>query len=237
MIETHQANIKRTLPQMMRAAGRLIAVSLATSTAPYGLGTDARKRGEAATERDILRVYATPGRVYKSFGDKRKGDAFIAALQRRNYNQAQALVNAYSSSYRGVPIMPFDGGKAHRAARKRGRVPANQRPLMIVQTTRSLIAYGQTEISHVGQAKGGWAGGATALGGARGLPQWVTRHASGGAYENYTAGNYRVRIENNVEYAQDVLSPSAKQLAIDIGIQRYLKGGGILRAAHGQSPV
>jgi len=237
MVQTHQANIKRTLPLMMRAAGRLIAVSLATSTAPYGTSTAALKGGENAVERDIRRVYATPARVYRSFPDKRKGGVFLGAMARRGYSRAQVMVDSFASSYRGVPIRPFDGGAAHQAARKRGRVPANQRPLMIVQTTRNLDTYIRAEKEHVGKAKGGWAGGASALGGSRGLPQWVTRHASGGAYENYTGDIFRVRIENNVPYAQDALDRSDKETAIDIGIQRYLKGGGVLRAAHGQAPT
>jgi hypothetical protein len=238
MVQTHQANIKRTLPLMMRAAGRLICVSLATSTAPYGTSANARRMGENALLRDILRVYGTPARVAKTFPNKGTAEVFLFHMANRRFAQAQGIVDKFSRSFRGVPILPFDGGKAHQAARKRGRILAGQRPAMIVQTTRNLNAYGRAELQHVGKAKGGWVGGATALGGSRGLPAWITRHSSGGAYENYTGNTFRIHIENNVPYITDALDRGDKETAIDIGINRYLKGGGVLRrAAHGEPPV
>lgn len=231
MLETHRRRLVQTIPQALDAAGRLIAVSLATSTAPYGLGKNAQGSGEAATARDIFRVYATPARVAKSFsaaGQDAKGKLFLIALARRRIAEAQKLVDNYCPPFRGVPIRAFDNGTAHAGARRKGRVPAKQRPAMIVQTGRDILAYVKREVGHVGEAKGGWAACAKILGGTRGLPQWVTRHAGGlsggNVAKNYAGDMKTVRMTNLVRYASDALSGAAKAEAIQMGINRFVRG-------------
>jgi hypothetical protein len=232
MLERYQRGLRETLPQAIKAAGRLIAVSLGTSTVPYGVGDGARKRGENAVIRDINNVYATPARVAKSFaaaGQDVKGKLFLAALAQRRVAQAQKLVDAYCPSFRGVPIRAFDNGAAHKAARKyHGRVAANQRPIIIVQTPRLLQTYIRLQVSHVGEAKAGWAACALALGGYRGLPQWVTRHvgslSSGSVAGNLNGPSYLLRMINQVRYAGDALSSGKKAEAVQFGLNRFVRG-------------
>jgi len=232
MLERYQRGLRETLPLAIQAAARLIAVSLATSTTPYGVSQASRKTGENAVVGDINRVYATPARVAKSFaaaGQDSRGKAFLFALQNRRIAQAQKLVDAYCPPFRGVPIRAFDGGAAHKAARKyHGRVAANQKPIMIVQTPRLLQTYIRLEVSHVGEAKAGWAACALALGGYRGLPQWVTRHvgslSSGSVSGNLNGPSYILRMINNVRYASDTLSSSKKAEAVQFGLNRFLRG-------------
>jgi hypothetical protein len=224
----HKRRIVQTVPELMKAVGRLAAVSCATATVPFGLDDGARRKDEAAIMRDIHRVYATPDRVAKSFPDPSKGNLFLSAIANRQYGKAQAVVDSFSSAFRNVPIQPFDGGNAHEAARRKGIIPANQRPAMIVQTSRNLNAYIDKKIGHAGEAKGGWATCALILGGMRGIPQWITRHAGGlspgNVIESYTNGIARVQMTNLVRYASDTISETDKIAAIRIGFERFIKG-------------
>jgi hypothetical protein len=91
-----------------------------------------------------------------------------------------------------------------------------------------LSAYIKTEVARVGEGKAGWAACAKILGGTRGLPQWVTRHAGkiagGFVGKNYSGQIKTVRLENQVRYAQNLLSPGDKAQAVKIGIDRMTKG-------------
>jgi hypothetical protein len=99
--------------------------------------------------------------------------------------------------------------------------------MFIVQTTRDLTAYVKTETDRVGEGKGGWAACAKIMGGTRGLPQWITRHAgklsSGFVGKDYRANVKIVRLENRVDYAQNLLDPGDKADAVAIGIDRMTK--------------
>lgn len=228
-LKAKKSRVITSLPELMRAAGRQIAISCATSTAPYGTDQGARGAGEKAVRRDIARVYISPSTVYKSFENRGIADAFWFHFQKRHYGQAQIIMDRYHPNYKGVPIRAFDGGSAHQAARRKGKVLQKQRPAMVVQTARNLDAYIKKEVDHVGEAKAGWAACALALGGTRGLPQWVTRHAGklspGAVLENYSSGaRWSVTMTNGVRYAQEALSFGEKQVAINIGLQRFLKG-------------
>jgi hypothetical protein len=227
-LQAKRQRLVTTMPDLMRACGHQIAISLAVATTPYGTSNGARQLGEKAVTGDINRVYVSPSKVFKSFPNTRQGDAFWAAMQKRGYVKAQQIVNAYHPIYRGIPIRPFDGGAAHKAARVNGKIRKNQKPVMILQTERNLAAYLKQEIYHVGEAKAGWAACAKLLGTMRGLPQWVTRHAgnlSGGTkIESFNGPRLTLTLRNEVPYAAAALSPGEKQVAINIGLQRFLKG-------------
>jgi hypothetical protein len=232
-IAKYKSNFIAAGPKVLRPIARLVAVECARASAPYGDSEGSRKAGEHATAIDILRVYLTPSRVYNSFPNKKHANAFSQAIGKRNYAAAQNIVNQFHPLYRGVRIQAFDGGAAHRAARNSyGRVPANKKPAMIVQTPRTLFTYLDLEVSHVGEGKAGWAACARALGSTRGIPQWVTRHAGrgpssgSGATENYTGATWHVRLINNVPYSQKILQSGAKEKAIQDGISRFVKGQG-----------
>jgi hypothetical protein len=201
-------------------------VSLATSAQPYGLDEGARKAGEVATASDIRRCYATPGQVFEAFPDKFKAASFWKAIKAGNFAGAQKIMQRFCPRFHNKEIKPFDDGAAHRANRNnRGRVSKNQEPVFVVQTTRDLNAYVQDEVDRVGEGKAGWGACAKALGGARGLPQWVTRHAgklSLGLVEENQSNPQRpfIRMTNQVPYAKNILTETDKQVALRIGIDR-----------------
>ncbi len=218
--------LKATLPEQLARAGRLIAVSLATSAVPYGLGEDARKLGESATASQIRRCYATPGQVFAAFPDQNKAKTFWKAIKAGNFARAQKTMQAHCPRFANKEIKAFDDGAAHRANRNsRGRVSKRQEPVFVVQTTRDLTAYVKKEVDRVGEGKAGWGACAKALGGTRGLPQWVTRHAgklSLGLVEQNQSNPQRpfVRMTNQVPYAKNILSETDKQVALRIGVDR-----------------
>ena len=217
-----------TIEEELERAGRLISVSLATSAQPYGIDDSARTRGEGSTASDIRRCYATPGNVFEAFSDDGKAASFWKAIKVGNFSMAQKIMQRDCPSFANKEIRPFDGGSAHRANRNtRGRVNKNQEPIFVVQTPRALSAYIKEETSHVGEGKGGWAACAKILGGARGLPQWITRHAGkravGFVAKDYRSDVKRVRLENRVGYAQNILSSGDKAQAVAIGVGKMTK--------------
>jgi hypothetical protein len=214
-----------SLEEQLDRTGRLISVSLATSAQPYGLDEGALVKGQAATSSDIRRVYATPGNVFEDFSDTRAAGAFWKAIKAQNFGAAQAIMQRNCPRFHGKEIKPFDGGAAHRSARgPRGRVSKKQDPVFVVQTVRNLTAYIRQEVDHVGEGKAGWAACARILGGTRGLPQWITRLA-GKLSPGFVGKDYRgpiklVRLENQVRYAQFLLSAGDKASAVQIALNR-----------------
>jgi hypothetical protein len=228
-LQARSRGFSSSIEDELERAGRLISVSLATSAQPYGIDTGARSRGEASTSSDVRRCYATPGNVFEAFPDEGQAAAFWKAIKAGNFSAAQKIMQRSCPGFANKEIRPFDGGAAHRNARNnRGRVSRNQEPVFVVQTTRDLSAYVKSEVGHVGEGKGGWAACAKILGGSRGLPQWITRHAgkrsAGFVGKDYRANVKRVRLENRVRYAQNLLTPGDKAQAVGIGIERMTRG-------------
>jgi hypothetical protein len=227
-LENRSRGFGRSIEQELDRAGRLISVSLATSAQPFGLD-GARARGQGATAGDIRRCYATPSNVFEAFADDRQAARFWRALKAGNFARAQGIMQRNCPKFANKEIKPFDGGAAHRAVRNnRGRVSPKQEPIFVVQTSRNLTAYIKTEVAHVGEGKAGWAACAKILGGTRGLPQWITRLAGklspGFVGKNYSGQVKTVRLENQVRYAQNLLSAGDKAQAVKIGIDRMTKG-------------
>src|ERR1041384_8101581 len=128
--------------ELLGQEARLVAISCAKSTQPFGTGADARDAGQKRTSADIFKVYTTPGKAFADIADQRKAKAFWKAFQSGNIAKAQAILDANGRSLRGVPIQSFDGGALHRAARneKTGRV-SQKRPGAIVRTASKLKSY------------------------------------------------------------------------------------------------
>jgi hypothetical protein len=227
-LQNRSRGMSNSIEEELERAGRLISVSLATSAQPYGIDDGARQSGEAATASDIRRCYATPGNVFEAFPDDHKAAAFWRAIKAGNFGTGKKIMAANCPRFATKDIKPFDGGAAHLANRNnRGRVNKRQEPVFVVQTTRDLSAYVQNEVDRVGEGKGGWAACAKILGGTRGLPQWVTRHAgklsSGFVGKDYRQNIKIVRLENRVAYAQNLLSAGDKADAVAIGIDRMTR--------------
>ncbi len=218
--------LKNSMPGLLRQTARSTAVSLAFQAQPFGDDDKAQALGQVATNRDVYRVYATPG---KAFEDLPEGPnkAFWKAVKRSAWDRAQAILAKFGSKFKSTPIQGFDGGAAHQSLRNnRGRIPASQKPAMIVRNPTQLASYVKLETNKVGAGKGGWATCAAAVGGTRGIPRWITKHKSpGSVVENYGdgAGQMSVTMTNHVPYASTLLTGPQKSEAIDIAYDKLLK--------------
>jgi hypothetical protein len=95
---------------------------------------------------------------------------------------------------------------------------------MIVKNPAALKSYVDSEMKKVGEGKGGWATCADALGGTRGIPGWVSRQNSPGrVVESYKAELSSVTMTNLVPYADQILTETEKQNAIEIAAERLGK--------------
>jgi hypothetical protein len=217
--------MERSLPQLLRRAGRLCAVSLATQAQPFGLGADAQLLGQRAVVRDIRKVYALPSDVFPDFTNQQAARAFWRAVQARDWPKATGILRKGSQRFRNLEIRPFDGGKAHQANRNnRGRIAKGQSYIFIVQDAEELKGYINAEFKLVGFGKAGWASCARPLGGTSGLPGWITRHKAPGAVEERNGnGVAEIVLINQVTYASEILSNSQKRVAVEIAGDRLFK--------------
>jgi len=217
---------------------RLVAVNLAHQTQPFGSGAEARKQGEGAVTTDIGRVYddvpQVAGRVKSSGGSfdlprvksaPQAEAAFVRLVRTGQYDKARELLNELRiDPYFTTDVGRFDGGSEHQRARHgaRRKVPRNTFTKLAVINPQAARSYVKQISQRVGTAKAGWASCAQQLGGWRGIPGWVTRHARGQSLGNVydaTGGNgssQYVRITNNVPWIDKCLNAGQIQRALDI---------------------
>lgn len=217
--------LKNSLPGYLKQEARLVAVSLAIQTQPFGDSATAQATGQVAVSRDIYRVYTTPGKAFADIQDANAARGFWKAVKTSAWERAKKILAREGSSLKFTTIDNFDNGKAHAQLRNnQGRIPPSQKPVMIVRNPSALKTYVASEQKKVGFGKGGWAACARILGGTRGIPGWVSRqNAPGQVQEQYSAQKSSVTMTNQVPYASQILSPSGKQDAIAVAMARLRK--------------
>ncbi len=216
-------NLKTSLPGVFHNVGRLVAVSLAKQTQPFGDSPVSQALGVVATTRDIYRVYATPGKAWKDINNEGAADGFWKAVKSSAWDRAAKIINRAGARLKNVPIDNFDGGAQHRQLRNnQGRIPPSQRPVMIVKNPSTLKTYVSEEAGKVGAGKGGWATCALALGGTRPLHAWITKHNSPGTVaESYSSTPMFITMTNHIPYATEILSPAQKSEAVRIAMEKF----------------
>jgi hypothetical protein len=226
--------LHRPIRDVLDSGGRVAAVQLARSSVPFGTGNQAQQTGMRAVERDIYRVYATPGQAWESISNRRAKRAFWLAFKAGEFDAAERLLWDFSSKFDGVPLEKFDNGSAHlsRRSKSTGRVSSG-RPAMVVTNEKVLFRYVEHKKEQVGFGKGGWADASRALGRApRGLREdgditanWITRHGHGfGAFaRGGTEERPTLEIRNRVPYADQLFSPSGKQESLRIAHDRMVE--------------
>jgi hypothetical protein len=234
-------NVRRTLPEVLEAEGRIVAISLAKSTQPFGSGAAAQNMGERAVSRDIKKVYVTVGDVFGSLPDSRAGDAkqFWKLIQAGQYDVARSILSKTGSRYGAIPIGKFDGGSLHKSARNAttGRVSQTS-PSLVVSDSDALIDYGKSKVNLVGYGKSAWAAIARELGGTRGLrgpklasgerditANWITRKGAAHRITRDYANAARpvLTLTSSVRYGDHILPAAARSQAIRIAHGRIVK--------------
>jgi len=161
------------------------------------IGNEARYRGEDKAEADIRRVYLNPAKAFddiKASSGLAAAKAFWVAFMgkqtttkkgkvrrsRPALDEVQRLLRKASSRYRNITVGPFDGGAAHRAARRKsdGTVPKKTLPRYLATTQRALGTYIKGRRKNVGLYGSSLAGIAGDLGIMNRLPAWMRRHGN-----------------------------------------------------------
>lgn len=218
--------------------GRLVAISCAKSTQPFGTGDAARKAGRDRVAADIYKVYTTPGKAYRDIANEKAAKAFWWALQNGHLDKAIGILRRDGNLLRNVPLERFDDGALHRSKRHSvtGRIAAKQRPLMIVRNPRQLEAYIKKRQANVGTGKSAWPDIARQLGGIRGLhttgeisSTWMTHHTGKGTVQWLgTREAPLLRLTSLVSYGGRILPVRDRNIAVQIARGRLVQS---LRAA------
>src|SRR5882724_4475236 len=126
--------VKNSLPGYLRQEARLVAVSLATQTQPFGDSATSQAVGQAATSGDIYRVYATPGKAFEDIQERNAQSAFWKAVRTSAWDRAKKILQKSGNALKFTPIQNFDGGAEHRQHRNnQGWIPKAQKAMMIVR--------------------------------------------------------------------------------------------------------
>jgi hypothetical protein len=145
-------------------------------------GKEARAHGEMVIGGkdgkggDIRRAYKKPSDVYAAIvsnASKGAANEFWSHIKMKNWGEAQKIINRVLP---GHLLMPFDDGAAHRAARKRGRVPKGfiPRGTDILRDVKDLDSYIMRKIKNVGLYASSLLGAALDL--KISVPAWIKRH-------------------------------------------------------------
>lgn len=214
----------RGLQEEIIAIGRLVAVSLATSTQPYGKGQDSRERGRQRVEMDIRKVFRTPSNIYQALleDDPSEARKFWKAVTAGDQSWINSILRENSIN---LEVGPTPIPSYHDAARGRnGRVKGRAR--MLVTRAQELKRYIAKRQKMVGFAKSGWAKAADDCGGHRGIPAWASsKHPGSHGHSIIRRDTVRpsVLLVNSVRYVDQILPEREINSAIDIAYQRAIK--------------
>jgi hypothetical protein len=254
-------NTKAEASKEMRIQARMLCVSLANSTQPFGKDASAKATGEKAVTRDIDRVYKSGPTAVKDIASlplprgktatqnaKQAAAALAGLLQGRTTGKrgakivsaAQDLLDRINyKPYVNTRIGVFDQGQAHNKARfgRRKSVPKNQFVSQVVTKDSQLTKYFKEKRGNVGIAKSGWAVCAGLLGGFKGIPKWVYRHTGGGRVNDQSGKGLGIvskpfiQMTNTIPWINAVISTATIQKSIDIQITKMIKRLGYITAA------
>ncbi len=254
-------NTKAEASKEMRIQARMLCVSLANSTQPFGKDASAKATGEKAVTRDIDRVYKSGTTAVRDIASlplprgktatqnaKQAAAALAGLLQGRTTGKrgakivsaAQDLLDRINyKPYVNTRIGVFDQGQAHNKARfgLRKSVPKNQFVSQVVTKDSQLTKYFKEKRGNVGIAKSGWAVCAGLLGGFKGIPKWVYRHTGGGRVNDQSGKGLGIvskpfiQMTNTIPWINAVISTATIQKSIDIQITKMIKRLGYITAA------
>lgn len=211
---------KEDLGKLMRQEGRLLAVELVKYTQPFGMGEDAKRRGEGAVSRDYGRVY--PDVESEFMADQirakaRPNDKEAAKQRWLGYAKGgdeEAMRDMLQDMKLGATTYGVKADPSfHRSRWSRGELKSG--PSQIVINRKSVEALKKQAFKMVGFAKRGWSACAKSLGGTRGIPGWISRGRGVGRVIDKThQGNPSLTLINESKYTTQVLSQSNQNSAI-----------------------
>jgi hypothetical protein len=222
--------------EAIKRQARLVAVNLAFQTQPFG-DVKGKQQGENAVWSDLMPKEGSNKGIFKPISKYWLNEATRMKqyapenFQRRFTNKDG---NVWLSEEDQILTTKGAIKSFHQSMRTRDR----KRTSMAGSYTRDIgrhkagnrgivdkdqvIAYVKQVQKKVGIAKAGWAHCAKQLGGSRGIPQWVTRHAGKKAIglvtdnTNARGDEQYVLMENTVPWIDKCLNGGQLQRALDI---------------------
>lgn len=186
-----------------------------------GTSKKARQLGQAAVQRDLLKVYKPLVSIFEAVL-KKKGPGVAAVvwsfIKKNKTRELQELLQKIGFS---DVMVSFDGGALHRARKRRGRVPGKPNP-MYVGDVKALEKYVKLEKGQVGFAKSGWVKAGDAVPGGQGAgkaPAWMRQNAPGLARVGKDADGPYVTLVNAVSYVSEIMSNRTYLL----GLNQFVK--------------
>jgi len=224
----------KNVSDALKKATRLISVNLAYQTQPFG-DEQGFQQGKSAIARDLNYIFVTLNAQSMAYFQEvmggtnrrltlRKKDGTVFITDTDTY-MTKGQMKAFHQTMRTPGRGNVKNANSKRQTKDIGR--HDERPRGVVSQT-DLATYKQAVWKKSGIAKGGWAACAKLLGGSRGIPQWVTRHAgkrAGGIVNDQSMRDKdpRITLTNTVPWVSKVLSPGQGQRALDIARYKIVK--------------
>ena len=227
LLNRYPEKVGRTLESLVKQEARGLAVELARNTRPFGFSEKAKKRGEKAVAKDILKVFATPDQAYETAkaADSTQADRFWAHIQNRRFARAKQALAASPSKWRDLPVGRLDP-KLHQQSRTGPQANVTRKePAQIVTNRKPLDTYIAKVQRRVGFAKGVWIKAAKAIGGTvPGAAQWTSPHRKApGSATVKTGDKPSVSLISRLDYMDDVTTETGIRLALDTAAGRLRK--------------
>ena len=208
---------------------------------------EAKALGEKAVEVDINKVFYTPDsggfaraikeRVAKSQRSEDSKAKFNARLDGYIASGNRAALRKIVEDFNWQGVVDHVDPALHQQARTGSRRKVNKRRgqmHMVLGGRKGAIGTYTNKIKRrVGIAKSGWAACAQQISvdqkqkSTTGIPAWVTRHAGGregsDVDQSRDKRNPRVTMTNNIKWASQVLSNSAKRDSLRLAKENFLK--------------
>jgi hypothetical protein len=227
----------------LRRAGRLLAVNMAFSTPPYGKNVDARKLGENALMRDLMRLF-----YVMSIGRIRGIIDFQGreATMKYGHKGAQPLGNVTEKVLRRDEMKAWHEkrrgangrvSKARRGVTTGHRIKDLQNLDKGIVTEEYLRAYYKERVKYIGLSKAGWASCIMKMDLSQsdikniwsGIPAWVKRHvakAPSDVKDKADAMLPQIKLTSKIPWADKVMTDKDREEAVRITREKFFRSMG-----------
>lgn len=175
--------LNKNVRALISSSGKVPGLVQVTPPHSAGIrGPAAKKQGENAVNRDVWKVYATPGKVYallEKHADTKTAKRWYALYKRSPKEALGWLQNAAPSILLQMSI-GWDAGAAHeKARRKNGRVYRTTPAVIVLNGSAQIRKYIKLRQKRVGLLAASIpAAAGNRFGSLNGVPAWVKRHSS-----------------------------------------------------------
>ena len=240
----------KTVASSLRRGARLLAVSLATSTPPFGRNQAAKKLGEQAIQNDIRRVYTPltpmPGRypsAQVSFReqvekfvtkDPRLREALLASIDSHDVPRINAILKNVDGFKKLNVSKGVDLSIYQKTRNEYGRVRKGWKSREIVADVSQLSSLIEKKQNLVGLTKAAWASAALKVNAdvkdaLRGIPAWVRKQLekANSRVLDHADGNLPlITLTSQIPWADKALRDSDYKEAMRISREKFYKSLG-----------